>query len=137
VAEQRLNDADVGTAFQKMRGEAVPEGVDRHPLAEDSSSTGRATGGMQGRRGQWLVRSAAGEQPPARLHELPITAQDVQQRRREHDIAVLAAPRFREGRLLPASTRMTMRRLSMSPIFKAETTLLRSEQEMQRDNICT
>jgi hypothetical protein len=32
---------------------------------------------------------------------------------------------------------MTMRRLSMSPIFKAETTLLRSEQEMQRDNICT
>jgi hypothetical protein len=58
-----------------MRGDPVPESVYRYSFAEGGSGTGRATGGMQGRRGQRLVRLAAGKQPLARLHEPPIAAQ--------------------------------------------------------------
>ena len=44
VAEQHLDDADVGSALQQMRGEGVPERVHRHPLVDASGGTRRAAG---------------------------------------------------------------------------------------------
>src|SRR5579864_4319943 len=38
-----------------------------------------------------LARVSTGEQPLLRVHGLPVAAQDVQQLRREHDVAILAA----------------------------------------------
>jgi hypothetical protein len=34
VSQQNLDDADIGPAFQKMRGEAVTQGVHRHPFVQ-------------------------------------------------------------------------------------------------------
>jgi hypothetical protein len=51
----------------------------------------------------------------------PPFAQYIEQVGRENDVAILLAPRFREGRLLPCSTRITIRSLSMSVSFSDTT----------------
>ena len=47
VAEQHLDDADVGAVLQKMGGEAVPQRVDRHALVDAGGGTRRAAGRIQ------------------------------------------------------------------------------------------
>jgi len=42
VAEQHLDDADVGILFQEMGGEAVPQGMRRHPLLDPGGLGGTA-----------------------------------------------------------------------------------------------
>ena len=38
MAEQHLDDADVGAALQQMGGEAVPQRVHRHPLVKPAAA---------------------------------------------------------------------------------------------------
>src|SRR5205085_4283889 len=47
MAEQDLDDPDVGAVLQKMSGEAVPERMHRHTLAETRCNAGRATGRVE------------------------------------------------------------------------------------------
>ena len=72
VAEQGLDDADVGAALQQMRGEAVPQRVHRHPLVQPGCGAGGAAGGMQRGRVQRVLRIAAGEQPVRRPRQPPV-----------------------------------------------------------------
>ena len=65
--------------------------------------------------------AVAGEQPglsgrhPALLaRNVPPFMQYREQDGRENDVPILLTPRFREGRLLPCSTRMTIRLRSIS-----------------------
>jgi hypothetical protein len=44
VAEQHLNDADIGAVLQQVSGEAVPQGVDRDPLGDVGAQGGFAAG---------------------------------------------------------------------------------------------
>ncbi len=39
MAEQRLDEADVGAAFQEVRGETVPQGVDGDALSKVRGGT--------------------------------------------------------------------------------------------------
>jgi len=52
VAEQRLDDADVGAVLQQMRGEAVPQRVHGDPFVELCRGAGGTAGRMQAFRGQ-------------------------------------------------------------------------------------
>src|SRR5215813_12053472 len=81
---------------------------------------------------QWFDRVAAGKQPASRQQQAappplaPPGAQQFEQLRRQHRMAV---PRFREGRLLPPlprSTRNSMRSESISPTLSATTSETRS-----------
>ena len=91
MAEQHLDDADVGAVLQQMGGEAMPQRVDRHLLAQAGRRAGRTAGRMQTCRVDRPVLVAAGEQPVLRPRQAPIAAQDAEQLRRQHDVAVLAA----------------------------------------------
>ena len=63
VAEQHLDDADIGAALQQMGGEAVPQRMHRHALGQAGRGAGRAAGGMQHLDVDRLALVAAGEQP--------------------------------------------------------------------------
>jgi hypothetical protein len=54
VAEQRLDDADVGAVLEQMSGEAVPQRMHGHALVESGGDTRRPAGGMQD---GWMPRS--------------------------------------------------------------------------------
>src|SRR3712207_5789224 len=97
MAEQDLNDANVDVLLQEMRGEAVAQGVRRHALL-DPGGVGRGVDGavhLTGR--QRRDRIAAREQPALRQHQAaaaslaPPGAQELEQVRRQHGMAVLAA----------------------------------------------
>ena len=55
-----------------------------------------------------------GRHPSLLARDAPPFAQYLEKAGRENDIPILLAPRLREGRLLPCSTRMTMRSRSIS-----------------------
>src|SRR5215218_336196 len=97
MAEQDLDDANVDVLLQQMRGEAVAQGVRRHLLA-DPGGLGRGVDGavhLTGR--QRRDRIAAREQPALRQPQAtaaslpPPGPQELEQVRRQHGVAVLAA----------------------------------------------
>ena len=55
-----------------------------------------------------------GRHPFLLAREAPPFVQYLEQDGRENDVPILLTPRFREGRLLPCSTRMTIRLRSIS-----------------------
>ncbi len=73
------------------RGEAVAQRVHGHPLVQIRGNAGGPAGRMQSIRMQRMCRVAAGEQPVRRPCLPPVAAQDAEQLRRQHDVAVLAA----------------------------------------------
>src|SRR3954452_15825333 len=66
VAEQHLDDADVGVLLQQMRGEAVPQGVRRHPLLDPGSLSGGMNGAVKLTGRQRLDRVTVRKQPTSR-----------------------------------------------------------------------
>ena len=76
MAEQDLNDPNVGAALQKMGGEAVPERMHRHPFGQTGRHTSRAAGGMQHLDVDRLYPGSARKQPVMRPGQPPIGAQD-------------------------------------------------------------
>jgi hypothetical protein len=88
----------------------------------------RVAGAGQLARGDRLTGLVARKQPAHRPGLAPPLPQQLQQVRREHDVAV---PGLRRGRLLrplPCSTRISMRALSMSPILRWTISEMRSPQ---------
>src|SRR5512143_1353708 len=63
VAEQHLDDADVCVLLQEVRGEAVPQGVRRHPLLDPGSLGGGMDSAVELAGRQRLDRITAWEQP--------------------------------------------------------------------------
>ena len=90
MAEQHLDDADVGAALQQVGGEAVPQRVGRDRLADPRSPPRQPTGRLQRADAHVLAGLLARKQPRARPGPLPIGAQDLQQPRRQHRVAILA-----------------------------------------------
>src|SRR5438128_2638649 len=90
VPEQILNDPDIDTLLQQMRGEAVPKCMDRDRLIEASSVSGIAKDALDlARRDRpgWL---ATRKQPVGRALLLPIRAQQIEKLIRQHHVAVFA-----------------------------------------------
>ncbi len=92
VAEQRLNDTDVRSVFQQVRGEAVTQGVGGNAFAHSAPAIGFSAGGLHGACGEVQVRPPGGKQPdPLGPHQAIVGAEQFQQGGGKHGIAVLGA----------------------------------------------
>src|SRR4051812_2475306 len=69
VAEQNLNDPDVGVLFQQMRGEAVPQRMRRYPLLDSGGFGGGVDSAIELSGRQRLDRIAARKQPASRQQD--------------------------------------------------------------------
>jgi hypothetical protein len=123
MAEQHLDGSQVGSRFEQVGGKTMTQGVWMDVLVLKTCAFGRMQAGPPEDLGvDRTVRSVeapAGKEPVRRLtlKLTPVTAQRIQQRRAEHDIAAL--------RPLPPRMWMTMRWLSISLIFKCATSARR------------
>jgi hypothetical protein len=115
-----LDDADIGLLLQKMSGKAVPQRMNADTLGDAGTPRCQANDPMH-LAGTRMLPAVAGKQPrlsgrhPSLLaRNAPPFAQYLDKDGRENDVPILLAPRFREGRLLPCSTRMTIRSRSIS-----------------------
>ena len=132
MSEQSLDDPVIGLLLQQMGSKAVPQGM--NPDAFDDARTPRCQSNNAVKLAPTrMLPAVAGEQPglagrhPSLLARgPPPVAQQLEKVGREHDIPILLPPRFREGRLLPCSTRMTMRSRSISVSFSETTSDARS-----------
>ena len=89
MPEQDLNDPDIGVRFQEMRGEAVPQRVQRCGFADPGHVFGRGEGAVELPRRDRVDPGFAGKQPALRPRLAPVGAQELQQPGRQHDLAVL------------------------------------------------
>src|ERR1700739_4881295 len=120
VSEQNLDEPDIGLSLQEMRGKAVPQCVNADTFGNARTPRGQANDPVELARTR-MFPAVAGKQPgltrrhPSLLaRDAPPFAQQLEKVGRENDIPILLAPRLREGRLLPCSTRMIMRSRSIS-----------------------
>ena len=112
MAQQHLDDPDVGALLQQVGGEAVAQGVQRDArLAEGRGRRRRMAGAIELTGGDRLGRVAAGE--VATLAAGPPATQV-----RSSASIGREAWTQRSLRPLPCSTRISMRWLSMSPILR-------------------
>jgi hypothetical protein len=110
-----------------MGGKAVPQRVNTDTLGNAGALGGHANEPVE-LAPTHVLSPVAGEQPGlAGMHPsllargAPPFTQYIEQVGREKDVAILVAPRLRGGRLLPCSTRITIRSLSMSVSFSDTT----------------
>ena len=97
MAEKRLDHADIDALLEQVGGEAVPQRVRRDALGDPRGLGGGADDTAELAGGQRLDRVAAGKQPASRQQQAapspfaPPGAQQFEQLRRQHRMAVLAA----------------------------------------------
>ena len=97
MAEQRLDHADIDALLEQVRGEAVPQRVRRHALGDPRGLGGGADNAAELAGRQRLDRVAAWKQPASRQQQAappplaPPGAQQFEQLRRQHRVAVLAS----------------------------------------------
>src|SRR5580704_13701515 len=91
VPEQHLDHADVGLLLQQMRGEAVPQRVQRYGLVDLGHLRRGMAGPVELARRERVDRVLPGKQPALRARHFPPCAQQFEQVLGEHDIAVFAA----------------------------------------------
>src|SRR5882724_12461977 len=89
-SEQDLDHPDIDVLFQKMGGKAVPQGVERHALADLGSICCGVAGPIELARRHRLHAIAPWKQPALRSRGLPPGTQQFEQMRRQHHVAVLA-----------------------------------------------
>ena len=93
MAEQQLDGADVDAGLEQVHGEGVPQRVWRERLGDAGPAQGCAAGPVDGAPADVPSRNAAREEPLAAggPGAAPVVAEGLEQPRREHDVAVLAA----------------------------------------------
>src|SRR2546430_17309837 len=103
-----------------MRSEEVPQLITANPLGDAATPGSQANDPMRLAR-TCMLPAVAGNHPgltgrhPALLaRDPPPFMQYLKKDGRENDVPILLAPRLREGRLLPCSTRMSIRSRSIS-----------------------
>src|SRR5262245_55717647 len=89
MAQQNLDGPQVGPAFEQMGREAMAQSVDRDVLAQSGVRASLAADLVDGVGWDGLIRQGAGEEVAAGPNRLPVGTEDLQQPRREHDVAVL------------------------------------------------
>jgi len=132
VSEQNLDDPDIGFLLQEMSGKAVPQCVDADTFGNAGTPRCQANDPVELARTRmlpavaWKQPGLSGRHPSLLARDPPPVAQQLKKIGRENDIPILLAPRLREGRLLPCSTRMTMRSRSISVSLSDTTSEARS-----------
>src|SRR5206468_4919586 len=120
VSEQDLDDADIGLLLQEMGGKAVPQRVNADTLGNAGTPRRQANDPVELARTRVPPAVArkqpglSGRHPSLLARGAPPFAQYLEKVGRENDIPILVAPRLRGGRLLPCSTRMIIRSLSIA-----------------------
>src|ERR1700756_2880078 len=103
VSKQRLNDANVRAALEQVGREAVAKRMQRDRLAQPRGFCGLLEQSAELTRGQWLILTATWKQPALIWRNagvirgrprLPPLPQQLQDRRRQHHVPVLAALRL-------------------------------------------
>lgn len=79
MAEQDLDNPDVGPAFHQMRREAVAQRVDGDRLVELRRARCDTAGRLQGCRADRFMGLSARKKPASRSGEAPVGPQDRQQ----------------------------------------------------------
>jgi hypothetical protein len=103
MAQERLDDSDIGAAFQQVGRKAVAQGVQRYTLPDPGRIRRLVEQPVELAGRHRLAAALAGKQP-AFLHgrsgiatrwaRLPLLSQQIEHLCREHDVAVLAAFRL-------------------------------------------
>ena len=88
VTEQHLDHANVDVLLQQMGGEAVPQGVQGDALADPGHLGGGMAGAIELARRHRIDRVQAGKQPPLWPGRLVPGAQQLEQMRRQHHVAI-------------------------------------------------
>src|SRR5208282_1190913 len=91
MSEQHLDDTEFDAALEKVSREAVAQAMSCHGLAQLHRASCDPTSVLQCGDADMIASLAAGKQPQARTRAPPIGAQNVEQARREHCVAVLSA----------------------------------------------
>ena len=88
--EQDLDGPQVGAVLEQVGGEAVSEGVHGDVLVQPDGAA-RRPADLAARLPEVIGRSGrrSGEEAVAGPDGLPVVAEDLQQPRREHDVAIL------------------------------------------------
>src|SRR5260370_29738031 len=89
--EQHLDHSDIDVLFQKMGGKAVPECVRRYPLVDPGHVGSRMTGAIELASGERIDGVLPRKQPPLWPARLAPSPQQLEQMRRQHDVAVFVA----------------------------------------------
>src|SRR3984893_2083598 len=99
MTQKRLDDSNIGAAFEQMGRETVAQSVQTHPLP-DAGPIGRLVEQpVELAGGHWLARLAARKEPAflkgrcvwiEPRTSLPPLSQEIDHLRRQHDIAILA-----------------------------------------------
>src|SRR5580704_4413577 len=90
VPEQHLDHTDVGLLLQQMRGEAVPQRVQRDRLVDLGHLRGGMASPVELPRRERVDRVLPGKQPALRASRPPPCAQQFEQVLGQHDVAILA-----------------------------------------------
>src|SRR5205823_6246187 len=126
------DDPNIGLLLQEMGGKAVPQCVNADAFGNAGTPCCQANDPVELARTRMLPPVArkqpvlTGRHPSLLARDAPPFAQYLEQVGRENDIPILLAPRLRGGRLLPCSTRMTIRSLSISVSLSDTTSEARS-----------
>src|SRR5664280_1260931 len=91
VPQQDLDHPDIGVLLQKMRRKAVTKGVRGHRLADLGHLGGGVAGAPELARRHRVDRVHSGKQPPLWACRVVPGAQQLEQMRRKHHIAVFVA----------------------------------------------
>src|SRR5271166_4606031 len=88
VSEQHLDHANIDVLLEQMRGEAVPQGMRRYALGDPRHVRGGGHGPVELTGRHRVDRVLAGKQPDLRSRRPPPVAQQFEQLRREHNVAI-------------------------------------------------
>jgi hypothetical protein len=91
MTEQNLNDPDVRSAFQEMRREAMAQRVQRDPFGQTGGIDRRSARSVQHRRINRVLFIPPGKEIGRWPGEPPISAQNAEQLRRQHHVAIFRA----------------------------------------------
>src|SRR5260221_9775786 len=90
MSQKDLNNPDVDVLLQKMRGEAVTQGMGCHALPDAGRFRRLMDGTIELAGRDWLDRTAAGKPPPLGVHDTsplalpPPETKQIQELRRQH-----------------------------------------------------
>src|ERR1700747_869877 len=86
--EQHLDHANVDALLEQMGGEAVAQGMRRHALGDTRKILGGVERAVELTGGHRIDRVLSGEEPDLGPRRAPPVAQEFEQLRREHHIAI-------------------------------------------------
>ena len=107
MAEQDLNDADVGAGLQQMGGKGVAQGMSGDALAQAAGVAGALDRFLQTLQAEGSIGESAGKEPRGGVGNFPVAAQQDQEFGRQHEVTILVALALPDANGLAARINVT------------------------------